>query len=238
VIRNATHRVVNSQFSHQEAIEGAGADPSRISLIYHGVRTPEPGDLPALEGREPLVLTVGAVLEENLLRKGLLPFVQSAAYLPDTRFVLVGQWHDSSAEHLNALATPNVELAGFLPDDELWALYSRASVYVQASLHESFGLSLAEACAAGCAPVLTRVGAMPEVVGEEGVYSPSNQPEALAAAIRQALEAPVELRERAQRRVLSHFPMQRRKQSLEQLLRKVASGTTSLSPRTTQVAGN
>src|SRR5205823_11695232 len=106
---------------------------------------------------------------ENLLRKGLLPFVQASAYCPAVRFVVVGRACDDSIATLRRLAGPNVEFAGFLPDAGLAALYARAAVYVQASLHEGFGLSVAEAMSAGCVPGVSRAGAAPPVVGDGGI---------------------------------------------------------------------
>src|SRR5207249_5213140 len=122
------------------------------------------------ERRTRMALTVGNVWRENLLRKGLLPFVQASRFLPDVRFVLAGAWKDNSIEELRKAAGPNVEFLGFVPDERLAELYEQASVYVQASLHEGFGMSLAEAMAAGCVPVASRCGALPEVVGDAGVY--------------------------------------------------------------------
>ncbi len=182
VIADASHLIANSHAARDEAVKNAGADPGKISVIYHGVRPVPPGPL---DRREAIVLTVGNVWRENLLRKGLLPFVRAARYLPEALFVLAGEWKDSSIRELRAAAGPNVRFTGFLADPDLAALYARASVYVQASLHEGFGLSVAEAMSAGCIPVVTRAGALPEVVGDAGILSDSADPLLLAAGIRQ-----------------------------------------------------
>ncbi len=60
-------------------------------------------------------------------------------------------------------------------------------MYVQASRHEGFGLAVAEAMLAGCVPVVMDVTAMPEVVDGAGVLISSQEPEAVAAGVREAL---------------------------------------------------
>ena len=82
-----------------------------------------------------------------------------------------------------------MEFTGWLSDEDLEALYARASVYVQASRHEGFGLAVAEAMLAGCVPVVMDVTAMPEVVDGAGVLISSQDPEAVAAGVREALDA-------------------------------------------------
>jgi glycosyltransferase involved in cell wall biosynthesis len=138
--------------------------------------------------------------------------------VPDVRFLLAGRRCDDGIDELRRLATPNVEFLGFLPDDELFRLYARASVYVQASLHEGFGLSVAEAMSAGCIPVVTRAGALPEVVGPAGVYATSANPRAVAEAVRQALALGEEARVAACARVVTEFPMDRRRTALNGLI--------------------
>jgi glycosyltransferase involved in cell wall biosynthesis len=219
IIRTATHLITHSAAARTEAISNAGADPDRISVIYLGV-SPVPSEPPM--PRERLVLTVGNVWRENLLRKGLLPFVQAAAHLPDVRFVHVGRWCDESIADLRRVAPPNVRFLGFLPDPDLWKWYAQASVYVQASLHEGFGLSVAEAMTAGAIPVVTRAGALPEVVGDTGVYTASSSSADLAEAIRQGLALDADARQRSRARVLQRFPMDRRRtllaRAIDQLL--------------------
>jgi glycosyltransferase involved in cell wall biosynthesis len=218
VIHSASQLVANSQSAKREAVGNAAADSRRVVVIYHGV---EPVPEGPQGGREHVVLTVGNVWRENLLRKGLLPFVQAAAFLPDVRFIHIGRWCDDGIDELRRLATPNVEFLGHLPDAELFHSYGRASVYVQASLHEGFGLSVAEAMSAGSVPVVTRAGALPEVVGAAGVYTDSNEPAHLAAAIRQALDVADGLRQAARTRVLAEFSLQRRRAALHDLVDRV-----------------
>ena len=215
VMHHATHLIAFSNSAGREAIANAKADPQRVSVIYLGVPPLPEG---SLTGREDLVLTVGNVWRENLLRKGLLPFVQAAAYLPEVRFVLVGKRYDDSIETLRRAAGPNVAFTGFVSEERLTDLYWRASVYVQASLHEGFGMSVAEAMSAGCIPVVTRNGSLPEVVGDTGVYAASNDPADIAAAIRQAMALDGSMRERARARILTRFPLDRRRQALHALV--------------------
>ena len=83
--------------------------------------------------------------------------------------MLAGRWDDGAADALRDEAPPNVTLTGWVEQDVLNEQMRRASVYVQASAHEGFGMSVAEAMLAGCIPVTTRAGALPEVVGDAGV---------------------------------------------------------------------
>jgi glycosyltransferase involved in cell wall biosynthesis len=222
VIRSATRLIVNSDAAGREAVANAGADAGRMSMIYHGV---DPVPAGPMEGREPIVLTVGNVWRENVLRKGLLPFVQAAALLPAVRFVHIGRWCDDGIEELRRAAGPNVKFLGALSDDELYRWYARASVYVQASLHEGFGLSVAEAMSAGCVPVVTRVGSLPEVAGPAGVYAKSPDPREIADAVGRALACDGQIRRDARSHVLTEFPMERRRVALDVLFQSVADET-------------
>lgn len=215
----ATVLFTNSYYSQKEAEQNAGVSSRRVRVIYHGV--PDPfGALPKFPG-EHMVLTVGKVEWPNLKRKGIEPFVRAAACLPDVQFVVIGDWADDSITYLQAFASPNVVFTGRVSDTELLAYYRRAAVYVQASLHEGFGLSVAEAMLAGCIPVVTRAGSLPEVVGDCGIYSDSPEPSDVAKAIRTALNSPPSLREDGRRRILSLFPMRQRGQALQQVIQSV-----------------
>jgi glycosyltransferase involved in cell wall biosynthesis len=217
VLRRATRIVTNSRYTAVETAAIKGVDPAKVTVVHHGV--PDPfGSLPQ-GGRERLALSVGIVDERNLERKGLGPFARAAALLPDVHLAVVGRWDDEAGERLRSEGPANLEVTGWVDDDELERWYRRASVYVQPSRHEGFGLSLAEAMLAGCVPVHTRAGALPEVVGDTGVPIDEPSPEQIAAGVLKALEAGPERRAAARERVLQEFPLSARREGLESVVR-------------------
>ncbi len=218
VMRHASRLVTNSGYSRAEAARNVGLDPDSVTLVYHGV--PDPfGELPTPD-RERLALTVGIVERRNLERKGLRPFVEAAARLPDVAFLLAGRWDDESADALRDQAPPNVTLTGWVEQEVLNEQMRRASVYVQASAHEGFGLSVAEAMLAGCIPVTTRAGALPEVVGDAGVLVDDAHPQRLADAITEALGMDAGARRRARERILQNFGLDVRRSGLHRVVQE------------------
>ncbi len=215
-MKSATRLFTNSYYSQREAEQNAGLPAERVQVIYHGVPDPFLG-MPDI-AKERMALTVGNVDASNLKRKGLVPFVRTAALLPDVRFVLVGAWKDDSIDYLRSISAPNVEFTGRVIDSELLDYYRRASVYVQASLHEGFGMSVAEAMLAGCIPVVARAGSLPEVVGECGIFTASYVPHDLAASIQTALYALPELRLICRNYILTNYPLERRRKELLELI--------------------
>lgn len=119
--------------------------------------------------RENMVLTVAYVSEGNVARKGLDTFIKCAYFFPETRFVIVGHTIDDTASRLKESAPPNVEIVGEVSEPELVEYYQRASAYCQLSEYESFGMCVIEAMACGCVPIVSNRGALPEVVGDEGI---------------------------------------------------------------------
>jgi glycosyltransferase involved in cell wall biosynthesis len=212
IMRRARRLVTNSNYSLSEITANTPIPPERVTVIHHGV--PDPfGGLPEGE-REAMALTVGHLVTSTLMQKGHQPFVEAASHLPDVRFVFVGKAHDDAIDTLRGLAGDNVEFTGWVSDDELYDLYRRGRVYVQASRHEGFGLAVAEAMLAGCVPVVMNVTAMPEVVGDAGILLSSQDPEAVASGVREALALDASAPARARERILSEFPMERRREGI------------------------
>jgi glycosyltransferase involved in cell wall biosynthesis len=221
IMQHADRLITPSFFARDEAISNVGVNAERVTVVYLGLQAPPRPD----KRKERLVITVGDVMQDTLQRKGLIPFVRAAALLPDVPFVLIGEWRDRSIDLLRAMAPPNVSFTGQLSLEELYGYMSRARVYVQASEHEAFGLAAAEAMLHECVPVVTRAGALPEVIGDTGLYTDSTEPQPLAATICQALNMRIDLGRSAHERVVSKFPLGLRRQGLEQVIESALSAS-------------
>jgi len=92
-----------------------------------------------------------------------------------------------------------VIFAGFVSDVELLHFYNAAEALVLASLDEGFGLTALEAMACGTPVVVSRAGAVPEVVGGAGRYFDPHKTVELASGLREVLadeSLRIELRDR------------------------------------------
>ena len=200
-----------------EAVYNSKADLKVMKLIYHGFDHNKFKPIPGIN-KEQIVITVGGVDWERYYRKGYEWFVKSAAYLPEVQFALIGKWHDEAIDYLRQLAPDNVEFTGWVSDKELLRWFSRAKVYVQASIHEGFGCSVAEAMLCECIPVVSNKAALPEVVGDCGFYVDDLNPENVAREINKAISASNVLGKKASERIKTVFPLEKRKMELLEII--------------------
>lgn len=171
-----------------------------------------------------IVLTVCLVTRENIARKGLKTFIESAHQLSETKFILVGPHVDGAAKILRNIASPNVEFTGFAPEGELIEWYQRAKVYCQLSYQEGEGAggALGEAMASECVPVVsTKAITLKETVGECGHYVPYGDTHATVKAIREALSNSNGLGQKARKRMVENFSMEKRKANLSRVIEEV-----------------
>lgn len=215
ILKNATLLIAVSRVI-QERIDST-AKPKRVELVYEGVDTDlfAPGP-----GKEQIVLTVATITKDTVRLKGLDVFIGAAAALPDTRFVLVGSSPDGAVEQLKASAPENVDFVGYIPNERLREMYGKAKVYCQLSMYESFGVALVESMSCMCVPVITDVGALPEVVGDTGFIVPYGDVGATVKAIQKALAGGDgrSARERAEKQ----FSIEIRERDLVKLLDETA----------------
>lgn len=79
-------------------------------------------------------------------------------------------------------------LTGYVPEDDLVALYNLATVFVFPSWHEGFGLPVLEAMQCGCPVIASNRSSLPEVVGNpEALFDPYDAGD-MARLLERALE--------------------------------------------------
>lgn len=83
-----------------------------------------------------------------------------------------------------------IVLAGYVPDEELAALYSGAMVFVYMSLYEGFGLPPLEAMQCGVPVITSNTSSLPEVVGDAGIMLDPQDLEGLCRALQEVVVNP------------------------------------------------
>ncbi len=131
---------------------------SRMTVINHTVMIPN--ELPVKSNTVFNVLFVGRDATEKRIDLWL-EIVQRLAHLPKIQFHMVG------IERIKSNGV-NLTSYGLLTDPtEIQSLYSSSHILVLTSQSEGFPKVIAEAMAFGCVPIVTAVGAIPEVLNQD-----------------------------------------------------------------------
>jgi len=154
-----------SQFSKQQLISLMGIDEQRITVIYNGVDDRFASNQEAFQLNRPYLLYIGNRRKNKNIPAMLQAFAQ--AKLPnEIIFALTGQPDAYLMQEITRLhLVDRVQFLGFIPEENLPALYKGAIATLYVSLMEGFGLPILESMASGT-PVLTaNTSALPEIAG-------------------------------------------------------------------------
>jgi glycosyltransferase involved in cell wall biosynthesis len=194
-VARALPRVVTvSESSKRDIVAQMGVDVDRMTVVPvgvdHTVFRPQ-ADVQPVSGR------IMVTSSSDVPMKGLVPLLEAVAKLRTEREVELVVIGNPRAEGRVAKAIDRLDLAPIvrcvsgITDEELARNYAQAEVAVVPSLYEGFSLPAIEAMACGVALVATTGGALPEVVGTDGVTGllvAPNDPGDLAAAIGRLLD--------------------------------------------------
>lgn len=203
-LRRADLCLAISQSSRREAIDHLGMPEDRVLSIgaavdsrFRPVELP-PGQAQALRERlgllKPFLLYTGGIDP----RKNIEALIRSFAGLPASlrdqhQLAVVCSISDADRERLSKLAKESglprggLVLTGFVPDEDLVALYSLCQGFVFPSWHEGFGLPPLEAMACGAAVIAADSSSLPEVVGRADALFPPRDEKAITARLHQLL---------------------------------------------------
>ncbi|TXF10931.1 glycosyltransferase [Pelomicrobium methylotrophicum] len=221
-LRRANLLLSISESSGREAIDHLGFDPAAVVPIgtdcdarFRPIRLSEErrAHLRAAYGIERRFVLSFAGPEPDW-RKNLDRLIAAFGLLPqglrrDLQLVILTKVPLPERQRLLALAREaglgedELVLTGFVPDDDLLALYNACTLFVFPSWHEGFGLPVLEAMRCGRAVLAANRSSLPEVVKrEDALFDPFDE-RAMAALIEKALTDDA-FRHKLERHALEH----------------------------------
>lgn len=201
LLLKADRVIAISRAAGRDAFHYLGIAPDRIDVAYPVAdpvfRPLDPAAADAMLGRIRAVhgLPGGYVMAVTHLHHSKNPelLFRAFAMLPATvrrqhPLVLCCELDQPSHERLRAVTdalgiTADVVVTGMVTDEELAALYGRATLVVHPSRYEGFGLPVLEAMRCGVPVVTTTSSSLPEVSGGAAVLVDPDDPGGLARAI-------------------------------------------------------
>lgn len=202
-LNKATKLVSVSNATKKEFVESYDVNPSKIEVIYNGIDTnffqPKNSDRLreklGIKSDQKVLLYVGFTTP----RKGVEYLASALKNIDrDFKLIMVGKWEKGYREKFYKQVGKNknkIIEEGYVNDEDMPYYYSLADIFILPSLLEGFGYPLVEALSCETPVVATRVGAIPEVVGDCGFLIPSRDASALANTIN-ALLADNDLRQK------------------------------------------
>ncbi len=215
-LRRAERLIAVSRATASDLLRLPGIDAERVRVIYEaaapGLTPATPEQVRALSHRLALPETFFLFLGALEPRKNVVTLVRALAELyaaGDHRAKLViagaeGWRNDDVYDEVKKRGLErDIRFAGYIPAEDLPALYGAATAFVYPSLFEGFGLPPLEAMACGTPVICSNTSSLPEVVGDAAITVDPLDTSDLAAALRTALDD-ADLRAR-----LSHAGLQR-----------------------------
>jgi glycosyltransferase involved in cell wall biosynthesis len=170
VVRRARRILTPSEASRRDIARDFGVDPSRIEVVPLGV---DDVFAPPTASRVPGRLLAMASADAPM--KGIATLLEAFAKLRTERalelYLVTRPSPGGRTEHMvrRLGIEEHVHFVHGVSDEELVSLMGSAEVACVPSLYEGFSLPTAELMACGTPLVVSRAGAIPEVVGADGV---------------------------------------------------------------------
>lgn len=217
-VKRAGKIIAVSEFTKKDIVEKFKVRKNKIEVTYEGVANLAKGRdslfVAKLDDRKTLMsynisekffLYVGNAYPHKNLESLLEAFRELLKDFPELNLVMVGKEDyfykriRQKAEDLglgkeNEESSP-VIFPGYVPDEKLEVLYSKALAYVFPSFYEGFGLPPLEAMAKGCPVISSDQSSMPEVLGEAALYFNPYKKEEIKKTLEKIINTP-ELRSR------------------------------------------
>lgn len=197
-LKTTTQVVTLSNYSKEQLATRLQIDPQKLVVIAPGAEAVTPSSDTEINfpwHEQPYVYypaNLWAHKRHDLLLQTMLEVWQER---PGLRLVLTGsQAADFGIDFANLCRQYNIPAErvthlGYVDDEQVGALYSRAYALLFVSNYEGFGLPLVEAMHCGCPVICAPVTAIPETAGDSALYVASFDAKDWADAILHQLPA-------------------------------------------------
>ena len=145
---------------------------------------------------------------------------------PDQKFRVIGRAGDAMDQFIALVdelnIKQNIEIVSNIENDDMPFYFQQSKIYIQLSDTETFGLSVAEAMSCGIPVLVSKRGALPELVGKDGFFVDHNDFNDVAEKIIQVLgisEATLNsVGEKLSKRIYENFSYEVRLNKLKTIL--------------------
>jgi glycosyltransferase involved in cell wall biosynthesis len=211
-IRQASAIVTVSHSARRDLLRLHGVSPDRVSVVHEAASPAfrpiaDRAELDAIRSRyglpERFILYVGTIEPRKNLGRLMQAFAAARKSGIAHHLVCVGPYGWSSndlAGRIDRLGIRNaVHFTGYVPFDDLPAIYNLGDFFVFPSLYEGFGLPVVEAMAAGTAVLTSSTSSLGEIAGDAAETIDPTSTDAMIDAIRRLANDEALRRDRAEK---------------------------------------
>lgn len=165
-IKNSKKIITVSEFSKSEIVKHYNVVPEKIEVVYNGWQHMDRivKDEVILDKLD--LNSINYILGVSSMNpnKNFKYILGLAKIHPEYKFVIVGKKNSEIFKDGAVEESKNLIWAGYVTDEELKALYSKAKAFVFPSFYEGFGIPPLEAIACGCKNIfVSNTSCLPEV---------------------------------------------------------------------------
>ncbi len=188
-VKNAYKVITDCEYTKNDIVEWTNVHPDKIIVASCGVnKIYQRRNSNQFSDLQPFLLFVGNIRHHKNVNRLFESFAK-ADRPPELKLVLTGNIKEEQLHLLNRLGIRgSVEYIGFIPEEDLPALYSSAIALAIPSLFEGFGLPALEAMACGTPVIAANATSLPEVVGDAALLIDPHSTNSIKNAIESLID--------------------------------------------------
>lgn len=181
-----------SEYSKGSILRRLGVPADKVTVVPEGVdlrvfHADDPGRVHVKYGLpDRYILFVGSLEPRKNIERLSLAWSRLTEF-QDVQLVIAGPQVGGSVPSAITRLRRRTRYLGYIPDEDLPALYAGAVFFIMPSLLEGFGLTVLEAMACGTPVIASQAGALPEIVGNAALLVDPTSVEGMTEAIRRLL---------------------------------------------------